>query len=445
MPKMLYNETEYGDSILPRGVLLWENPNPTAEFPAQDIVLSSNDYSYLLICCQVDYKYDLLKSSEFIFNRKGTRISSIKNGILYYRDFILSTETVLNASSAKNTSSSSPTTTEIVPIYIYGFKIQKNTSLKWRNKNMPCLMRNGLNYTGGGGGGTTVLPPDEAERRSTIIELTQEEYDALGDGKLTDDALYLIKDGVPSVLDNCVLLWENPDTAVDFPEQDITLASDDYDILEVFFYAGSKLKYLISARCLKGNNTRLETTIFLNGPGVSIGRIMLFKSSTLYHVNGGLYNNTNADNSYAIPYRIYGYKISGKYPSDQNPTIDPAGAYSYDETHIGTWVDGKPLYRKMIFKDGLANGEGTTNGENANIPTELSNIEVGYVNIAHSYFLYGNNNDDIYYSFINVPNLPVVIYRKESNIIQLVCKTNLSTYRAMICFEYTKTTDIAGG
>lgn len=275
------------------------------------------------------------------------------------------------------------------------------------------------------------------------IELTQDEYDALGEEKNSDNTLYMIKDGMPSALDNCVLLWENPNPRAAFIPQDITLASDDYDILEIFFAFTTALVTMGSSRLKKEHfGTYLQ---LIGGGGASYYRGFIYSADLTYKI-GNCYksiygSNDISDNSSLIPLYIYGYKISGKYPStsDQNPTQN--NIFSCDETRIGTWVDGKPLYRKMFFKDGLANGEGTTNGENASIPTGLSNIEVGYVNIAHSYFLQGNNNDDVYYSFINVPNLPVVIYRKKSNIIQLVCKTNLSAYRAMICFEYTKTTD----
>ena len=52
---------------------------------------------------------------------------------------------------------------------------------------MGILMLNNRNYSSGGSGG--------GGGNADIIELTQAEYDALPDTKLTDNKMYLIKDG----------------------------------------------------------------------------------------------------------------------------------------------------------------------------------------------------------------------------------------------------------
>ena len=104
--------------------------------------------------------------------------------------------------------------------------------------------------------------------------------------------------------------------------------------------------------------------------------------------------------------------------------------YSTDEVQIGTWIDGKPIYRKVI---------------NANIP---KNTQVYNINISNTDFedvvrldgilnnatplMYQNNSGGIYKLSISTAN-------KEISYQATVTFTDVRPL--MIIFEYTKTTD----
>lgn len=62
--------------------------------------------------------------------------------------------------------------------------------------------------------------------------------------------------------------------------------------------------------------------------------------------------------------------------------------YSTSETRIGTWIDGKPLYRKVI-SDTL----GTTNGSWKEITNIWNSNEIKYVVSSSGMFSYSNGNN----------------------------------------------------
>lgn len=307
---------------------------------------------------------------------------------------------------------------------------------------MPCLMRNGLNYTGGGSGGSET-PVGSAN----IVELTQEEYDALDDGKLTDDTLYMIKDGIPSVLDNCVLLWENPNPSIAFDSQDIILASDDYDILEIFFALSNASTSAISDRLIKNTDSFLSSHSY-TGNDILLLRRNVNKGNNPKILNFGdshfIRSTTNpsnvVDNTKNIPVKIYGYKISGKYPSSVDQTSAQNNIFSYEETRIGTWVDGKPLYRKMVIIQDPQNpaaGSSVTK-----IPVNIEDIEFGYVNIGSTFYVGKSEQNSIASLAHDIKNFFAQYYVPDKEIwLRGFAETNI----VIVCLEYTKTINSTGG
>ena len=105
--------------------------------------------------------------------------------------------------------------------------------------------------------------------------------------------------------------------------------------------------------------------------------------------------------------------------------------YSYDETPIGTWANGKPLYRKIIKasvnqgKQDVYDVSDMNLDEVIDIRGAISQSVGSFVPIPY----YTNSND-----------FTVVYYPKSSNYI----KVNTSTNGIVnIILEYTKTTDTA--
>ena len=109
-----------------------------------------------------------------------------------------------------------------------------------------------------------------------------------------------------------------------------------------------------------------------------------------------------------------------------------------EEQVIGTWYDGKPIYRKVIDCGNLPNAS------NKNIPVNISNLKniVSLQGIAS----YG----DISFPFNNVrpretSNIATIgLYFYGGNI-TIETGNDRSAYTGYVTIEYTKTTDTANG
>ena len=105
--------------------------------------------------------------------------------------------------------------------------------------------------------------------------------------------------------------------------------------------------------------------------------------------------------------------------------------YSTDETIIGTWVNGKPLYRKIV--------KASVNQGNHEV------YDVSDMNLDEIINMRGTISQSVG-SFVPIPyytnssDFTIVFYPKSSNYI----KVNTSTNGIVnIILEYTKTTDTA--
>ena len=117
-----------------------------------------------------------------------------------------------------------------------------------------------------------------------------------------------------------------------------------------------------------------------------------------------------------------------------NPKLNK---YSTSETMIGTWTNGKPLYRKIIT--GTLNQTATGTNTNTDISTGISNA--GIVLIKNAYFI----NNDRY--------IPIPYFTNSGNSVRMIpvadggaitITNNYSSYggsTVIIILEYTKTTD----
>jgi hypothetical protein len=114
--------------------ILWSNPNPTNNFSAQSITLSSNDYDYLIFVCRFQSGNDLV--SQFTLKNYGAIFGigwdyNGGSGITYYsagyrRTFAYSSDTSYSASDCyvrySNSSSNTIVNNYIVPLFVYGGK-----------------------------------------------------------------------------------------------------------------------------------------------------------------------------------------------------------------------------------------------------------------------------------------------------------------------------------
>lgn len=126
--------------------------------------------------------------------------------------------------------------------------------------------------------------------------------------------------------------------------------------------------------------------------------------------------------------------------SELSGLVDTNSTYSYDEIVVGKWVNGKPLYRKvMIFNDTISQSQ--TN----EFPHGIENVN--FIMIKNAYLM--NHVVDLR----NIYPLPVTLY--ESNTQTDFCAIKVDRkkikfytnggwntgWTKVVILEYTKTTD----
>lgn len=105
--------------------------------------------------------------------------------------------------------------------------------------------------------------------------------------------------------------------------------------------------------------------------------------------------------------------------------------YSEEETRIGTWFDGKPLYRKTYICN-----QNVSSGSEFKLPVGFNIDSLVYIN---GYVKYANAVSIMYQPLVNKFNGVGLSPNKENIVI-----SNGNTLLCMIYFiviEYTKTTD----
>lgn len=118
--------------------------------------------------------------------------------------------------------------------------------------------------------------------------------------------------------------------------------------------------------------------------------------------------------------------------------INKLNTYSTEETVIGTWIDGKTLYKKTITTNQFISGGTTTSIEHG-----IQNVEKIWIDTSDSFMFDGSNS----YPF------PVNQYGSYNNFDRLGVKVNQSTidflsaggwdenWEKVITVKYTKKTD----
>lgn len=113
-----------------------------------------------------------------------------------------------------------------------------------------------------------------------------------------------------------------------------------------------------------------------------------------------------------------------------------AQIFSFEERCIGTWVDGKPLYRKMIDFGNLPDNSTKI------IPVAIENILHLHINIGESIWIPSGqsfSSTKSVYTLVH-PNIITANTDAQGNI-SIRTNATLSVYKALVCTEYTKITD----
>lgn len=120
-----------------------------------------------------------------------------------------------------------------------------------------------------------------------------------------------------------------------------------------------------------------------------------------------------------------------------NDSFKENNTYSTEEQVIGTWIDGKPIYRKVISIGSLPN-----NGS-VSISTDITNIE----QMTDMKMIWRDTEDKAWINQNRIDSLSVMVryyYRYSNNTIWISAigaDWSRRTSNAYAILEYTKTTD----
>jgi hypothetical protein len=168
------------------------------------------------------------------------------------------------------------------------------------------------------------------------------------------------------------------------------------------------------------------------------------KISPTTPANGNIENQygTSQTNAYSEAYAnttfatkdVATTSANGLMSSSDKTKLDNGEVYSTAEIKIGTWVDGKPLYRKVFILNNI-----TASTSNSDF-VDLSGMNIG--DVVHLYGIYDATN---------VGKFPIpltdsdqnycVLFVNYSNKIRGRFVNGAPSINARIILEYTKTTD----
>lgn len=162
-----------------------------------------------------------------------------------------------------------------------------------------------------------------------------------------------------------------------------------------------------------------------------------------YNIGGNFSNDDSKLNFWVgsnIIGRSYNITIIAEYTKTTDTELSPVSLpkiksihnYSTEEQIVGTWIDGKPIYEKVINSGYLANNNSIT-------------IDVSHLNINDVIQLKGIAFTDDKKQF-----RPITLGTSDSNAIRIdftnnnvriITWSNWSSYNSFIIIQYTKTTD----
>lgn len=99
------------------------------------------------------------------------------------------------------------------------------------------------------------------------------------------------------------VLWSNPNPTSNFNAQTINLSSNDYDVLEFYYYISTSNQQVLTTKTLKGHGTRL----IIISTNMEY-RLADYISDTSYNI--GMPTSSTTQAGYGVPIKIIGYKTS---------------------------------------------------------------------------------------------------------------------------------------
>lgn len=143
------------------------------------------------------------------------------------------------------------------------------------------------------------------------------------DTEMSDRSRNTVENNViKQYVDNSIIprkiLWTNPNPNNGFNPQDITLNSDDYDILEIYYYdwCGDNASYkdMLVQKAIKGYNFLLHSQITYNNSAYAGNRRVEYVNDTTLHFQNthGIIDNSSFNTGlfakWNVPLYVIGYK-----------------------------------------------------------------------------------------------------------------------------------------
>lgn len=114
-----------------------------------------------------------------------------------------------------------------------------------------------------------------------------------------------------------------------------------------------------------------------------------------------------------------------------NTNLTNATTYSTDEIRIGTWIDGKPIYRK-VFNRG---------NDISSFNHNIANVDLIWIDSTHSIRKHPSGNVFNIIGGTNDSTIKLAVYVNDTEV-HIDNIGNLSPSEIYITLEYTKTTDV---
>ena len=103
------------------------------------------------------------------------------------------------------------------------------------------------------------------------------------------------------------ILWVNPNTSTSFASQNITLSSDNYDVLEIYVKQATGNSRIQSTKLLKGYDGMLYTEF---DTGLIARRLATRVSDTVYTIGNVQSTSEYTNNTNVIPVCVIGYNTT---------------------------------------------------------------------------------------------------------------------------------------
>lgn len=153
--------------------------------------------------------------------------------------------------------------------------------------------------------------------------------------------------------------------------------------------------------------------------------------------SGSLWNGANGIDKYTSRPTNTSVNYCIKYEKTFHLTVDGFLKYSTDEIVVGEWIDGKPIYRKVVYLGNCPSASGNKSVEHGIENIERYTAIYGFASWPHGSY------QTLPYVSVPSPNTSITLMSDGVGAISISVGMNRSTVTVTAILEYTKTTDIA--